>query len=112
MSRKIIAEGTTHRRFLSPEEFSELSGLSLATIHRYLKSGKLPYRQPAGPRGRILIPVEALAVAPIEHTPTQQEHATDTTSLLHPPTTAELSPLSGPRPKWTRQVNTTRTKEI
>src|SRR5690348_3372943 len=60
-----IPDGTTHKRFLSPKEFSELSGLSLATIHRYIKNGKLPYRQPAGPRGRILIPAEVLAIAPI-----------------------------------------------
>jgi hypothetical protein len=48
-------------RFLSPQEFSQLSGLSLATVHRYLKNGKLLYRQPAGRRGRVLIPSNALA---------------------------------------------------
>ena len=41
--------------YLSPLAFSRLSGLSLATIRRYLKSGKLRFFQPGGKRARILI---------------------------------------------------------
>ena len=77
----------------------------------YIKNGKLPYRQPAGSRGRILIPAEALAIAPIRDARVQQEQAMAPTVLPQPQTTAQFPPLSGPRPKWTRQVNPTQTKE-
>ncbi len=45
--------------FLSPAEFAQFSGLSLPTIHRYRKSGRLPFIQPGGFRCRILIPKNA-----------------------------------------------------
>ncbi len=111
MAGNTTPDGTTPKRFLSPKEFSQFSGLSLATIHRYLKMGKLPYRQPAGPRGRILIPAEALAIASVTGPPAPQEQATYPAFLPHPQTTAPLPPLSGPRPRWTRQANPTRTEE-
>ena len=53
--RTTQTEAAQSRHYLSPHEFSGLSGLSLATVRRYLKRGRLPYRQPAGRRGRILI---------------------------------------------------------
>lgn len=112
MAGNTTPDGTTSKRFLSPKELCELSGLSLATIHRYLKKGKLPYRQPAGPRGRILIPAEALTITTISDAPAQHAEATDPTLLPHAQTKAQLPPLSGPRPKWTRQANPTRTKEM
>jgi predicted DNA-binding transcriptional regulator AlpA len=112
MAGNTTPDGTTPKRFLSPKEFSEFSGLSLATIHRYLRNGKLPYRQPAGPRGRILIPAEGLTITAISDAPAQQVEATGPTLLPHAQTTTRLSPLSGPRPKWTRQSNQTQTKEM
>ncbi len=112
MAGNTTPDATRPKRFLSPREFSELSGLSLATIHRYLKNGKLPYRQPAGPRGRVLIPTEALAITPIPNAPMQQAAATAPPLLPHAQTTAQLPPLSGPRPRWTRQTNPNRTKEM
>src|SRR4051794_22015598 len=51
----------TSPKHLSPQEFSEQSGLSIASVRRYLRDGKLPFAQPGGPRGRILIPPDALA---------------------------------------------------
>ncbi len=98
MLRNNIPDGTTPERFVSPKEFSELSGLSMATIHRYIKNGKLPSRQPAGPRGRILIPAEALAIAPIIDTPMEQEQATNTTLQPHPQTTVQF-PSVRPAPQ-------------
>ena len=91
------------RRYLSPQEFSGLSGLSLATVRRYLRNGKLPYRQPAGHRGRILIPADALdlllaATSPEE--PSQAPQVPPTTPRPQPPVTPTRP--SGPRPKWTR----------
>ena len=51
----------TFPKHLSPQEFSQQSGLSIASVRRYLRDGKLPFAQPGGPRGRILIPADALA---------------------------------------------------
>jgi excisionase family DNA binding protein len=85
------------RRFLSPGEFSALSGLSLATVHRYLKSGRLPYWQPRGRRGRILIPADAL-----------QTLAKDSLQPDPDPTMPapcmDTNRLSGPRPRWTQRT--------
>jgi hypothetical protein len=111
MAGNTTLDSTTPKRFLSPKEFGELSGLSLATIHRYLKMDRLPYRQPAGPRGRILIPAETLAIVAVTGPPAPQEQATDPTFLPTLQTTTHSPPLSGPRPKWTRQTNPTRTEE-
>src|SRR5205807_717631 len=83
------------QRFLSPEEFGRVSGLSLATVHRYIKSGKLPYLQPAGRRGRILIPADdltlALPLSAVSPNPTA-------TAALPTPRPA------GPAPRWTRKA--------
>jgi Helix-turn-helix domain len=111
MAGSTIPNGTTPKSYLSPAEFSQLSGLSLATVHRYLKKGKLPYRQPGGPRGRILIPARALETEPAIGSAAHQGQAADPTSPTHPDAAARCPPLSGPRPKWTRQANPTPTKE-
>ena len=47
--------------YVSPQEFGELCGLSIATVRRYIRFGKLPCVQPAGLRGRILTPRDVLA---------------------------------------------------
>jgi hypothetical protein len=51
----------TLSKHVSPQEFSDQSGLSIASVRRYLRGGKLPFVQPGGPRGRVLIPADALA---------------------------------------------------
>jgi hypothetical protein len=86
-------------KYLSPQQFSDLSGLSIATVRRYLKAGMLSFVQPAGPRGRILIQSDALAV---------QTTPTDITSTPHFPSTqscnsnkaADAQRRSGPLPRW------------
>src|SRR5262245_17119909 len=50
---------------LTPKQYAELTGFSLATVRRYLRANKLPRLQPGGPRGRIAIPLSALG--PSEH---------------------------------------------
>ena len=100
------------RRYLSPQEFSELSGLSLATVRRYLRSGRLPSRQPAGHRGRILIPADALelvivATPPVETS--QAPAAPSTPATTRPPVTPARPP--GPRPRWTRPAGPSPHKE-
>jgi hypothetical protein len=111
MAGSTTPDGTTPKSYLSPGEFSRFSGLSLASVHRYLKNGRLPYRQPGGPRGRILIPAGALETGPDLGSPAHPEQARDPASPTQVEAAARCSPLSGPRPKWTRQANPTPTKE-
>ena len=93
------------RRFLSVQEFALLCGLSHATIRRYLKSGRLPFYQPAGPRSRVLIPVDALDI------PNQTEPLPITAPLprdgesifIEDRHLASKSQLSGPGPQWMRR---------
>jgi hypothetical protein len=97
--------GMESRHYLSPLEFSQLSGLSLATVHRYLRNGNLPFWQPAGPRSRILVPIDALNTLS-GSTPAAQRAIGATVAENRPQVpTASAGParLPGPRPKWSRQ---------
>jgi hypothetical protein len=87
-------------KYLSPLEFSELSGLSIATVRRYVDSGKLPSWQPAGFRGRVLIPSDALAPSAA---------SSELESLPDPPSATRVgrpsdvpSRTSGPVAAWRR----------
>lgn len=57
----VASSNTTDSLFISPAEFAKLSGLSLATVWRYLAAGRIPKTQPGGRRCRILIPRSALS---------------------------------------------------
>jgi hypothetical protein len=91
----------TLSKHVSPQEFSDQSGLSIASVRRYLRDGKLPFVQPGGPRGRVLIPTDALA-----------RLAGDGRGDTSPPTPAaspagerrseESSRRPGPGPAWRR----------
>jgi excisionase family DNA binding protein len=91
------------RRYLSPEEFNQLTGLSLATVRRYLKNGKLPFLQPGGRRGRILIPVDALAGLPL--VVSGATPISDLAACSPPQTEIQNKParIPGPQPRWTRR---------
>ena len=52
-----------HRKFLSIQELSELSGLSVSQLRRLVRAGKLPYHQPAGKGGKLLFPQDAIEQA-------------------------------------------------
>jgi hypothetical protein len=89
--------------YCSVEEFALRSGLSVSTVRRYLKAGKLLHRQPGGPRGRILIPLSALETGGSESLPeatiqTEQKGQT----AQNPKTTHSLERLPGPMPRWAR----------
>ena len=58
----VESECTDECEYLTPNEFVRHRGLSLSTVRRYLAQGHLPKIQPAGPRGKVLIPREALNV--------------------------------------------------
>jgi hypothetical protein len=99
------------RRYLSPQEFGRLSGLSLATVRRYLRLGCLPYRQPAGPRGRILIPddaLEAIAGVPTDRATTA---AASPAACLGEPSSSTATRLPGPRPRWIRKTRSSQEQE-
>jgi hypothetical protein len=100
------------RRYLSPQEFSRLSGLSLATVHRYLKAGKLPYRQPGGHRTRILIPVDALEPRAGD-TPAQVAAQPSAAPPPSPetPVVSTSTRLPGPKPQWAHRAGAPSTKE-
>ncbi len=90
--------------FYSPEEFAAQTGLSIATVRRYIDKGKVPSVQPAGPRGRILIPSDALdqlaGRVVVEASPAMAlEPAPNAGSRSTP------ARRSGPTPRWRRQAN-------
>lgn len=85
------------RDYVSPHEFVAKSGLSLATVRRYLRDGRIPSIQPGGRRCRVLIPRSALESF------TVVKRASGTTKPNpSSPAKAMLShkPLPGPRAKW------------
>jgi hypothetical protein len=88
------------RRLLSPQEFSQLTGLSLATVHRYLKSGRLYYLQPGGPRSRILIPADALGPPFVLPSPSTARASSPSQSE----TLREVPHLPGYAPRWIRKA--------
>jgi excisionase family DNA binding protein len=99
------------RRYVSPEEFSQFTGLSLATVRRYLKDGKLTFLQPGGRRGRILIPVDALVGPPPDvsgATPVSEPAAG---SLPPGGSQTKTARIPGPSPRWTRRCNAPWTEE-
>jgi len=97
--------------FLSPQEFSEHTGLSLSTVRRYLKRGKLPHSQLGGAHCRILIPVDALKMVPPI---APAEAATAIGPPANPPPetpSSETTSLPGPRPWWAQQAGAVQAKE-
>lgn len=91
------------REYLSPQEFVLRSGLSIATVRRYLRDGRLPSVQPGGRRSRVLIPVTALEpfvatavrlstqpIAPVEVNLKRQDRT--------------KRPIPGPSPLWRSQT--------
>ena len=107
--RPSLTDAVQPRRFVSPLEFSQLSGLSLATVHRYLKKGKLPSIQPSGRRGRILIPADALELC--GNTTLEAAQPEQTAAPTSEPGNAPNPRPSGPRPRWTQKINTSHTED-
>lgn len=89
---------TTSIDWLTPKAFAKESGLSLATVYRYLASGALPKFQPAGQNCRIAIPRSALCcLDPQAALPGIAPTTSKTATAVHKPTH-----LSGPAPAWTK----------
>ena len=81
-------------QLLTIAELSARSRLSLATIHRLKRDGKIPFFQPAGKGGRLLFPSDAIERA--------GAFQVDTVPPVSTPVPIEPTRLSGPQPKWRR----------
>lgn len=88
-------DANTSKQFLSPHEYGRLAGLSIATVRRYLKGGRLPFAQPGGPRGRILIPLAAVTLTVSDPAPSALRGGRAESST-------QTVPLPGPTPRWLR----------
>ncbi len=89
------------KEFLSPAEYSRFTGLSLATVNRYLADGRLSKFQPGGKKGRVLIPRPKL---------TDTATLATTSAMPSPSAPAEPQTItrvqSGAGPRWmARRIN-------
>jgi hypothetical protein len=85
-------------QFLSPKQFAAASGLSIATVRRYLDSGDIQSRQPAGKRHRILIPRSEINRVHSETAATASVIPSQSSPLPRP-----SRPKAGPQPRWRRR---------
>lgn len=89
----------SQRDYLSPAQFSERTGLSPATVRRYIAAGRIPIFQPGGFRSRVLIPHEALEVPPVtlesSNSVGSDPRVGDSKHLPN-----QLARLSGSLPRW------------
>jgi excisionase family DNA binding protein len=97
-----LPEQQERKEFLSPQEFVAQSGLSLATVRRYLADGRIPSVQPGGRRCRVLIPRSALIhfslATNAEREPRPSQLRQSAPSRSTPPKAGERLP--GPTPRW------------
>jgi hypothetical protein len=88
------------QRYISIQDLSEISGLSVSTLRRRVLDGSLVAAQPGGRRTRLLFPIDILD----RLMPTKDQAVTATftvkTDLSAVAGTQESIP--GPKPKWTR----------
>lgn len=91
-------DSARERETLSPLEFVAKSGLSLATVRRYLKDGRIPSFQPGGLRCRVLIPVSALEPYAQLAGPVSRASRPNQPKVV--PRAASKRTRSGPKPRW------------
>ena len=84
-------------RYLSIEDLSAETGLSVSTLRRLVKRGVLVAHQPGGPRHRLVFAQDAIERASAATRPVGST-ATPTT----PPPTPTAHPQRGPQPRWCR----------
>lgn len=90
------------RDFISPGEFAERSGLSLATVKRYLARGDLPKYQPGGKACRVLIPRQALESFASSSGIGTAPPASDLNEGDASDSETKQPRRRGPRPRWRR----------
>jgi excisionase family DNA binding protein len=84
-----MATSIPQKRLLSIDELSELSGISVVTLRRYVHKGKIKALQPGGRGCKLLFQPDALEQA-------DQPPVADHTQVSD----HDRSHLSGRRPEW------------
>lgn len=77
--------------YLTIDELAAVTTLSVSTLRRLVKQGRLVGHQPGGPRHRVLFPPDAVERAAAAATPA---------APAAPPPKVTTHPRRGPRPKW------------
>jgi excisionase family DNA binding protein len=86
-------DNSTNIQLLTIQELCAKYRLSISTIHRLKDQGKIPFYQPAGKRGKLLFPLNAIERPTFEEGgPSSPDSRPDNN---HPH-------LSGPSPTWMR----------
>lgn len=105
------------RNYIDIVELAARTGLSISTINRLKKRGKIPFYQPGGRRARVLFPPNAIEgtvssqTSPDATLPHSEpgdvelnhEDSPESDVLLSP--SSESSRLRGPMPRWRRNAN-------
>lgn len=86
------------QEYVTPAQFVELSTLSIATVYRYLRAGRLPRYQPAGRGGRVLIPKIALQTYVLPST--VSEAPASAIVALPSSSVSNVARAPGPSPRW------------
>jgi hypothetical protein len=83
--------------YVNAEQLSALSNLSVSTIWRLKRDGRIPFYQPAGPGGAARFPRDAI-----------ERGASAEPAATKPPRPSENAPerLAGPTPKWMKNQKT------
>ena len=86
--------------YISIDQLSDVSGLSVTTLRRRTKDGSLPAIQPGGPRTRLLLRRDVLDTLGQVITPADLALTSAAMKPQQPPATS--SSLPGPLPHWQR----------
>lgn len=84
-------------RYLTIEELSAATTLSVSTLRRLKKKGVIIGHQPGGPRHRVVFTPNAL-----EQAADAQKPGGAASDQKAPPSGGTTRPQRGPRPKWAR----------
>jgi excisionase family DNA binding protein len=79
-------------QYLSYQELSARTGISISTLRRRVKQRRLPHFQPGGPRTRIVFPSNAIELC------NQPDAGNE--AAPPPPPPAPSRGRRGPAPKW------------
>ena len=81
------------RHYLSLEEFCAHTSLSEATVRRLCRKGKIPFRQPGGPRTKLLFDPSAL-----------EQVGAGSRAQPQQPVLDPVPAIPGPAPRWRKKV--------
>jgi len=78
-------ENNNARKYVSIEELSAGSGMSITQLRRLARAGRIPFFQPGGKGGKLLFPPDAI----------------EKSTQIHPEPRTTGVPLAGRPPLWT-----------